>query len=490
MKIKLILVATMFACISVFSQEVKVKKGEIQIDGKSVAKIDREKYIYTISDLSGKALFTATITNKTPLNNDASKSWLQLTGTNGVVRELELIDKTSFSLGLEKPITENLTKSTDPLLPASGIDEAKINSFFQTEDKSISKAEDAAIEETKEIIRAEDALAAENKILIDRVGIISANNEKIGYIVRKVTGKDGIQTYLSYTVLDINKIPIAKIDFSNYDGANAKYGLIVKTYDGKSFPIKMANYTSERLEEDKLAPRVIKKLYANGYTLGDMKSITEIAYQENADAANQQNKGMEDHAKANSKNIYDTAGYVIDKNGNKKEGTITMEFESISEKIGKEKNISDVTSYGTFVLLTTNGKTETHKAKDGVKFCVGERCFVGADGLEDGGTGNSSGSQLSVLGESLFFEILAENEGNYVLNYVKNPQYLYLKLANQSKAIYLGNKAGFGTKKPEKIKKIFDEYMKCPTLDFSKYDTTTKEGLVQVLADYSAQCKK
>jgi hypothetical protein len=54
----------------------------------------------------------------------------------------------------------------------------------------------------------------------------------------------------------------------------------------------------------------------------------------------------------------------------------------------------------------------------------------------------------------------------------------------------LGDKAGFGTKKPEKIKKLFDEYVSCAYLDFFKYDTKTKEGLVQVLVDYSVQCKK
>jgi hypothetical protein len=372
MKLKFLPLAAVLVTALGYSQEIKVKKGEIQIDGKSVAKIDKEKNNNTISNLSGKALFTATITNETPLKNTASNYWMQLTSSSGVVKELEHIPKTSFSFGFENPITENLIKSNDPLLPASRIDERKINSFFQSEDRSISASEDTIIEKDREIIQSEDTLAAENGIL-------------------------------SY---------------------------------------------------------------------------------------NQQNKEIEDTAKADSNNIYDIAGYIIDKNGNKKEGTITMEFESISAKLGREKNISDLTSYGTFVLLTSNGKTETHKAKGGVKFCAGERCFLGANGSEDSGTGNSSGSQLSALGESLFFEILAENDGNYVLNYIKNHRHLYLKLANEPKTIYLGDKAGFGTKKPEKIKKIFDEYMKCPTLDISKYDTKSKEGLVQVLADYSVQCKK
>lgn len=282
MKLKFLPIALVSLSTLVYAQEVKVKKGEIQIDGKSVAKIDKEKNNYIISDLAGKALFTATITNQTPLKNYASKYWLQLTGSNGVVKELELIDKTSFSLGFEKPITQNLTKSADPLLPASGIDENKINSFFQTEDRSISKAEDDRIEEYKAINSSEDAIASDNKVLISNVGIISANNQKIGYIVRKVTGKDMVQQFLSYTVLDINKIPIAQINFSSWDQANVKSGLVLKTFDGKSFPIKLANYTSERLEYDELAPRVVKKLYANGYTLGDMKALVDIANQENA----------------------------------------------------------------------------------------------------------------------------------------------------------------------------------------------------------------
>lgn len=71
MKSKILVVALMLVGILSFSQEVKVKKSEIQINGKSVAKIDKEKTIYTISDLSGKALFTATI-SQTPLKNTAS----------------------------------------------------------------------------------------------------------------------------------------------------------------------------------------------------------------------------------------------------------------------------------------------------------------------------------------------------------------------------------------------------------------------------------
>ena len=69
----------------------------------------------------------------------------------------------------------------------------------------------------------------------------------------------------------------------------------------------------------------------------------------------------------------------------KKEGLITIEFQSIDAIIGKDKNMSDLTSYGATVKLKREGEKDLYfKAKDGNKFCIGERCFLGAKGSEDG----------------------------------------------------------------------------------------------------------
>lgn len=488
-KTKLLFITMLLVSFLGFSQEVKVKKGEIQVNGKSIAKIDKKDGIYTISDLNNKPLFTAIITNRTPLKNFASKTWLQLTGTNNIVKELELMPTTGFSFGFEKPITENLTLGNDPLLPSSGVDEAKITSFFKEEDRSISTAQDIAIEKEKKIAKKEDSIAKINRLVIGNAGIISANGNKIGYIAKKTesTGTFGYNV-LSYNILDINKFLVAKLEFANIDAENDKKGLVINTYDRKQIPVK-GKYSSEKVDFDDLADRVVKKLYVSGYTLGDMKSMLEIASKENFDADVAENKAKEDKAWANSKNIREQQGYVITKDGSKKEGLVTIEFESINAKLGIGKNMSDLTNYGGSVSLKINDKYESYKAKDGIKFCAGTRCFIGTKGSEDGGIDNTSGSQLSILGESQFFEIQAENNENYVLNHVKNPQYYYLKLKNQDKAAYLGSKATFGTRKPEKIKKIFDEYVKCSIIDVSKYDTNTKEGLEQVLNDYQKSCK-
>lgn len=139
--------------------------------------------------------------------------------------------------------------------------------------------------------------------------------------------------------------------------------------------------------------------------------------------------------------------------------------------------MGDLTNYGGTVTLNIDGKDEFFKAKDGVKFCTGERCFIGVAGVK-------------LFGESTFAEIISENKGSYVLLDIKNTEDYYLKLANQPKAVYLGEKGGFGKRKTEKIKKVFDEYVGCPELDFSKYDTKTKEGLITVLNNYQSTCKK
>ncbi len=93
------------------------------------------------------------------------------------------------------------------------------------------------------------------------------------------------------------------------------------------------------------------------------------------------------------------------------------------------------------------------KAKDGNKFCIGERCFLGAKGSEDGFFAHG-GSDLNVLsGAAQFFEILYEKDGNYVLAHSKYPEDYYLKIKKADKAVYLGTKTTFGSKSTEKIQK-------------------------------------
>ncbi|WP_419487075.1 hypothetical protein [Chryseobacterium bernardetii] len=465
MKIKLIIATAMFVSISAFSQEIKIKKGELLLDDKVVAKVDDKKNVYSFSDLNGQPKFNVKVF---PTIN-TEKGWIEFTGQNGNVKEVDFAD-TGFTLSEGKLIVKNAL--AQGLLTKDGINEEKVKEFFQTTDRSLTENREKTKKMQQEVNDKENILANEMGITIDNSGKIwNKNKELQGYIQRVNTGNQTIILNYEYRVYDINKIQIAKLQCTNSDTYNSKNGLKITTYDNKEAEIFVTgNDYSGSLSQDKMAERMVRKLFANGYTLGDMKDNV-------VNHVNNKNQAAENDAKAHSLNIYNTPGYVIDKDGTKKEGSITIEFESINAKLGREKGVGDLTNYGGTVTLNVNGKNEFFKAKDEVKFCAGERCFIGVAGI-------------NMFGGNVFSEILSEKDGSYVLLDVKNPDDYYLKLANQPKAVYLGERGAFGKRKPEKIKKVFDEYVSCPALDFSKYDTRTKEGLINVLNNYQSNCKK
>ena len=63
------------------------------------------------------------------------------------------------------------------------------------------------------------------------------------------------------------------------------------------------------------------------------------------------------------------------------------------------------------------------------------------------------------------------------------------RLKKADKAVYLGTKATFGSKSAEKIQKILSKYVNCSSLDVTKYNTLTKEGMIQLVDDYTSSCK-
>ncbi|MGQ1928722.1 hypothetical protein [Ornithobacterium rhinotracheale] len=482
MKRKLFVLVALFLATIFYAQNVKVKKGEILLDKTPIAKIQKvENRYYQISDLNGNPMFLAMITDQTPEGNTSLQSWLQLKGANGNVVEVEKPD-TKFTLSSEKYLINSLLASNTKLLTANGVDANQVNQFFQKEDRSISSAFDELMAEQKAIIQAEEKIAEENELIITKNGEIKSKGKTIGYLKKIVDNSSPASTGAKYMVLDLNKMIVGELSGKRHKDFYTSVTVNLKTYDGKKFPI-LVSTSKEDLSEDKMARRIVQKLYANGYKLGDMSAEAQAF-------TNTQNEAAENEAKRNSVNIYSKEGYVQLKNGEKKQGLVTLEFESLDKIMGKNKGLSDITNYGGEVKLTHNGKDEFFKAKNGVKVCVGERCFLGLQGSEDKGVNSNSGSQLSILGESQFFEILYEKSGDYVLSHVKDPNEFYLKLNNNEKAVYLGNKGFLGERKESKTQSIFNKYVNCSSLDFSKYDTKTKDGLIQVIEDYQANCRK
>ncbi len=129
-----------------------------------------------------------------------------------------------------------------------------------------------------------------------------------------------VHKFLEYRVFDVNRILIAKLPCTDSDINNEQVGLKIYTFDNKVITMAAENGMNfqKPLAVDKIADRMVKKLYANGYALGDMKPVFEGMAKEKNDAINQKKQEAENNAKANSKNLYNIPGYAIGKDGNKK----------------------------------------------------------------------------------------------------------------------------------------------------------------------------
>ena len=103
----------LFACLLIagvaFAQDIKVKKGDLLIDGSAAAKISDAKNVYSFSSTSGSPLFSVKLMSPSQIGGDAGGVWLEFTSANGVVKEVSDL-KTGFSLSSEKIISENVIK--------------------------------------------------------------------------------------------------------------------------------------------------------------------------------------------------------------------------------------------------------------------------------------------------------------------------------------------------------------------------------------------
>ncbi len=480
MKRILLIFVLLVSCSILFAQKVKVKKGIILVDKNKVAKIEKNDGIYKVSDLNDKVLFFAEATSTTIKGNKTNDLWLRFKGANGNVREIEQT-KRIFSFSSEKIITKNLVVGPAAFFSASGINTSLLNDFFSKKDTPISDKIDSQYATIKDRHQKEDKIAEELKLYINKNAEVCLDKKIVGKILKKEEKNTSIASYL---VVDLKDFPVAVAHFNTKPHLmTVLRGAKLKTFDKKEHTINEV-YSSNAINEDKLANRIVKMLYANDYKI-------EEASDKYHSAANQKNKDAYNKALANSINIFDVEGYIIDKKGKKIEGIISIPYENIKAKMNPNSGISDMSNYGGFVnVKNAEGKIKSYKAKHGVIVFIGDRIFVGAHGVGDGNLGNSSGSELSLLGESQFFEVDYQTKAGYILHHPKSPQYYYIMLKGNDKAYYLGNKGFLKKKSKEKMEKLFNKALNCSSLKFSNYDTLSKKGMIKILDDYTSNCSK
>lgn len=483
---KIILAGSLLIASLAFSQEVDVKKDKITVDKTPVAKIEKDKGIYKIYDLSGQYLFSIDNVIKTTAGNPGETSWLRLTGANGNVREI-MPTNTSFTFSGEKVVTRNLVVGEAAFLSTSGINKAMVDEFFSKNDPAISQKVDEAYAKIKENNENEDKIAKDAGISISANGDIKKGGEKIGFIVKKVSGNPTSGDFnISYGVFDAKKAGVAKMSARPITGlGEVLKGHLIETFDNKQYYIH-EKATGGSLVADAMADRIVKALYANGYTLGDMSA----QFQQEQENRNKQSQEAYRQAENQSLNLLESQGYIMSPKGEKIEGLVSIPYEDIDAKLHPNSGISNITNFGGYVnVKNAAGKVKSYKAKDGYKVFAGSRTFIGAKGIYDDGLNSGSGSELSILGESQFFESDYENPAGYIVHHPKSPGQYYILPKNKQEAYYLGNRAFLRERAPEKIAELMQKSLNCTALSAANYDTTTKEGMIKLLDDYAAKCK-
>lgn len=486
MKTQLLLISTLSSVIVSHAQDVKVKKNIITVNNKELAKVDKQDEWYKISSLDDTDFVYVRTTNTTPNGFIAGKYWLEVKDENNNISEFTFQD-VPFSFSREKLAIQSFIKANTGILSETEFNKEAIKTVFENANREISTKHDQYRAEILAINEEEDRLADASKLSINyNNGNITINGVVYGYVVKKKLNPS--TDYFQYSVVDTYKREIGTIIFYGSRASNKK--LIVTTIDKKEYELDLIKSNFNNLDYNDLSKRLVHKLHAQGYDLSRInEKLEEITKQINEDRQNQYNDKIQGVKNA-SLNVYDVPGYIIDKKGVRKEGKITMEFENLDSKTSSSSSgIMSVGSYGASgTIALPNGKGENFKAKDGVEFGYADIKFLGLSTTEDGALSNGN-SELDVFGGSTkFLKVEYENNGNYVLTHVKTPNEFYLKLDKEKKAVYLGDKALFGKRDQDKIKKIFDKYMACPSLDASNYDTTTKEGLIKVITDFLATC--
>ncbi|MBU2948216.1 hypothetical protein [Zobellia uliginosa] len=474
-----------------FNGKVKVKKGEILFDKNAVAQLKNVgDGLYVFSALDGSEKLNVKYFSLY-IDQVFDKKWLEITDSKNRMAEVKMEYVSTWSgLNLEKGITELLAKKYN-LITESGIENLDV---FYAVDRI--KLSDGFLEEyntiqAERMERVKNVEARLAQFRVNEAGKISMSNDgsNAGYFTtngKPIQATGGIRNLMA--LADVNDKVIAK--FEGVDASNYK----VTTFDKKQYEFNSKTFRPDGNEKEFFEEALLFIIIA-GYDDALEYSIQGSLNNQREIAAD---KYEED--KANSSNIYNNKGYVIDKDGKKWEGTLTIEFEKFENPNAASQggNIVNIdggeTKYGKEVVvryLNEKGKTRSRKFNSKNQEVV---VIYNEDGSETKyeGIKISPDDALDVIGTSGnlsfnysgFYEILSEDETAKIL---RNPKYdeLGIKLKKEEKGYFFKGK--LQTKRAEKLLKYLSACSDLP-IEIKKLEFSKISEVEELLKYYKTSC--
>ena len=483
MKLKNVTFILVFLCsIKVLSQDVKIKKEQVLIDGTPAATIKspyRDHYEYF--DLNGVKLFTVDFKGLAQVSSAQPLQYLEVISGDGTQKATIQHEVLKASFSVQNIITHNLTAKYG-IFTKNGVDKTALDKLFNNTGAEFNNVA------TQEIQRAQERAAKINGIKTTVAPSISGQ-DIIGFqnmSVRRVIGRiefgqcSAFDTNNCIQVFDLDNNRIATV--KNEKEGFKKYK--VETYDDKTFYYNAAK--SYLRGDPAFGEEFLNVLMAEGYMLGHQAKTLrgQILDAKIADA------------KVRSANIYNTDGYVIDKNGQKTTGSLTIYFQKLDiDRTGDVLPTDYADKFGQRLMVKYNNekkqpRTKTINASSGAKFCIqtenGESCYVGLGVKGEAMKKLTNINDLS-FNNAYFYTLIFEDKGIQILQDPVEKEKLVVKIDKEDKGLMLDRSSD-----DIEANRLADYLKSCKELveDIKKKNFNIKDvnDLIQIAKEYAA-CK-
>lgn len=264
-----------------FAQEIKIKKGQVLLDGKPIANIESKMRNYKISNLDGNTSIMAYTRVGNPY------AFIEL--KNEVIGRSNDMDFVKYSpFNIDRSIIQTLFSKG--FMTENGIDIEKVNAFLNGAPAGLAEKYEYV---RPEVLAMETEIANSYQLSIDDNGTILSRKvmiEKQAQTVNLIPGPQvddlskGIIGYIKVTSPSTNgELKYEVIDLDGYLIATwfAKSGMFsgydkflnqeLITFDKKVINAKFDNSGNPigyKMSKDITAMNIVRALVANGYTLG------------------------------------------------------------------------------------------------------------------------------------------------------------------------------------------------------------------------------
>ncbi len=481
---KIILLLVLFPVFAL-SQKIQIKKDKVIYNNLEVAIINepyRNHYEYSNLANSKKIVVDFKSLN---VNQTEFYQWLEVSNETGTIKTEIPHEVLVTAFDVKKVITHLLSVKYK-LIDEKGINETELAGFFDVKRESLSDkygkiVASSKIDADEQKKKIQLVKSTYNPQIQNDKSITFSNYGKLTIVGRLVANPyivgNGSKTYLF--VYDLDNILVASLTTTSMFDTNK-----IETFDGKTY-----DYYSKSVYSDTNSTYLYEflcDLISRGYTLGHQAKSE-------GDKLNQAKIKL---AKENSVNIYKRNGYVIDEDGKKIEGVISINFQMLD--INNSGNVlpeQTADNYGKIVAIKylnekKQERTKTFKANSKIQFCItdGENpmFFYGMPVKGDSMKKLQNMSNLS-FDNSYFYQLIHKENAIMVLQDPVEKERLVLKIATEDKGQMIDKRSN------EELNVAISDYLKsCKTvaadIKSNQFDLKIVSNLITIAKEYQ-NCK-